>query len=135
MSQTELVTTPSSTSQTREIQPTTAPIKTISTPAAQLLSHALPLLVAGYFYLRFGALVANPVQTLLFDLFPIALLQCVQAIVCLPLSKGNVAVDQIKSSASTKPRSNRPKPSRAAQHEADTPTRISVWHHVKMHSS
>ena len=133
MSQTELVTAPSS--QSRELQPTTTPVKTISTPAAHLLSHALPLVVAGYFYLRFGALVANPVQTLLLDLFPIALLQCVQAVVCLPLSKGNAAADHIKSSTSTKSRSNRSKLSRAVQHDADIPTRTVVWIQVKISSS
>ena len=126
MSKTELMAASMSASESREIQPTTTPIETISTPPAQFLSHALPLVVASYFYLRFGALVADPILTLSFDLFPVALLQCIYAIVCLPLSKRNTATEQVKASVSTKNKLSRSKSSRTTQHEVDIPTKISV---------
>ncbi|PGH08844.1 hypothetical protein AJ79_05848 [Helicocarpus griseus UAMH5409] len=77
---------PQSQSQTRQPHP---PVSILSSPAAQTYAHLHPLLLLCLFALRFGALVDDPVSTLLGALPLLALLQGVYAVVCLPAAGGS----------------------------------------------
>lgn len=60
------------------------PIDLLPTDLARLVSQAHPALLLAAYYIRFPALVANPVSTLLQSLLPVAAIQIVYAVICLP---------------------------------------------------
>lgn len=81
----------------RKIQPTTTPIEPLNDDAARLYTHIHPVLVLGLFFLRFQALVEDPVGTLLTSLIPLSVLQLCYVVVCLPTASGSGSQLQSKS--------------------------------------
>ncbi|KKZ60860.1 hypothetical protein EMCG_04451 [[Emmonsia] crescens] len=69
------------------------PTSILSSPFAQTYAHIHPLLLLCLFALSFRALVNDPVSTLLGSLAPLALMQGVYAIVCLPAAPGGGSGD------------------------------------------
>jgi hypothetical protein len=68
----------------RLLTPKTRTIPLLSTSDARIYSHAHAPLVLAYYLLRFSSLVADPLNTMIRDLAPIAIAQCVFCAVCLP---------------------------------------------------
>jgi GPI ethanolamine phosphate transferase 2/3 subunit F len=62
----------------------TGPVATLDSYSAQVYAHLHPILVLSIFYQQFGALVADPESTLITLLGPLALLQFIYCIACLP---------------------------------------------------
>ncbi|CZR53100.1 related to GPI-anchor biosynthesis protein PIG-F [Phialocephala subalpina] len=60
------------------------PIDLLPTNLARLVSQAHPALLLAAYYIRFPALVADPVSTLLQSLLPVAVIQIAYAVTCLP---------------------------------------------------
>jgi hypothetical protein len=59
-------------------------IEILPNDIARVVTHLQPIIYLSSFYLRFPALVADPVSALLVSLIPLALCQAVYCIVCLP---------------------------------------------------
>lgn len=80
--------TPHISAKQRVLKPTTQAIPLLNNDLAKLfsLAHTGQLLV--YYYLRAGSLVANPLATMIQDILPVALSQCLFCAICLP-SVGN----------------------------------------------
>jgi len=74
-------------SKRRKFLSTSLPIDILPTDTARLYTHMHPFLVLGVYYLRFNALVADPVSTLLTSLLPLSVLQISSAVTCLPAAK------------------------------------------------
>jgi hypothetical protein len=68
----------------RLLTPKTRTIPLLSTSDARIYSHAHAPLVLAYYLLRFSSLVADPLNTMIRDLAPIAIAQCAFCTVCLP---------------------------------------------------
>jgi len=68
----------------RLLTPTTHPIPLLSSPTARNYSYTHAAFVLVYYYFRSGALVADPLPTMIADLLPLAVLQSVFCAVCLP---------------------------------------------------
>lgn len=68
------------------LTPTSQPVPLLSTPLAKGYSYAYTLGTLIYYYLRAGALVKDPVQTLVQDVVPIAVFQSLFCAICLPVS-------------------------------------------------
>jgi phosphatidylinositol glycan class F len=83
------------------------PIELLPTDLARIFTHVHPTLLLSAYYLRFPALVADPVPTLLNSLLPLAIIQISYAVICLPAT-----------GSGTKP-AKKPKP---GARKADTPT-------------
>jgi hypothetical protein len=62
------------------------PVQIKQTPLAQAARHALPALLAGFFAVRFRALVADPVSIMTTTLPLTAALQVAYAVLCLPVA-------------------------------------------------
>ena len=60
------------------------PIELLPTDLARIFTHVHPVALLSAFYLRFPALVAEPVPTLLNSLLPLAVIQIAYAVICLP---------------------------------------------------
>jgi GPI ethanolamine phosphate transferase 2/3 subunit F len=60
------------------------PVELLPTDLARIVSQAQPALLLSAYYLRFPALVADPVPTLLNSLLPLAAIQIAYAAICLP---------------------------------------------------
>lgn len=65
-----------------------APIQPLRNETARLYTHLHPVLVLSIYALKFPALVADPVPTLLSTLLPLAVLQIAYVAVCLPPTGG-----------------------------------------------
>jgi hypothetical protein len=78
--------TMASTSPSKTTVPTktSLPVELLPTDLARIISHAHPVLLLSAYYLRFPALVADPVSTLLNSLLPLAVIQIAYAVICLP---------------------------------------------------
>ncbi|PMD23900.1 PIG-F-domain-containing protein [Hyaloscypha hepaticicola] len=63
---------------------TSLPVELLPTDLARIVSQAHPALLLSAYYLRFPALVADPVSTLLNSLLPLATIQIAYAVICLP---------------------------------------------------
>ncbi|KAL8995155.1 MAG: hypothetical protein Q9169_005064 [Polycauliona sp. 2 TL-2023] len=81
--------------------PTSTPITLLPTSTARLYHHMHPVLLLSLFYLSFPSLVANPVSTLTKLLFPLAGLQILYCVLCLPIAKNGVL--RVKPKAKPKP--------------------------------
>ncbi|KAK8138771.1 hypothetical protein PG984_002151 [Apiospora sp. TS-2023a] len=68
----------------------------LPSPLAQAIRHVHPVLLLSLFYLRFGALVRDPVPTLLNSLPVVAALQVAYAVICLPAAGSSAAVQPAK---------------------------------------
>lgn len=101
---------PVTMSATAETTPPKAslPIELLPTDLARLYTHVHPALLLSAYYLRFPALVSDPVSTLLNSLIPLAVIQMSYVIICLPVT-----------GSSTKPL-KKPKP--GAARKQDSPT-------------
>lgn len=75
--------------QARRIEPISQPISILPTDSARLYTHIHPVLLLGSLYLSFGKLVNDPVNTLLWALLPLSLLQAAYCVTCLPASSGS----------------------------------------------
>ncbi len=60
------------------------PIELLPTDLARIVSQAHPALLLSAYYLRFPALVTDPVSTLLNSLLPLTAIQIAYAVICLP---------------------------------------------------
>lgn len=87
-----VATTPPS-SKEQEQRPSQPPVTILSSPAAQTYAHIHPFLLLSIYVLRFPALIADPVSTLLSSLAPLAALQVAYVVVCLPASAGSSSGD------------------------------------------
>jgi phosphatidylinositol glycan class F len=78
--------TMASTSPTKMTVPAklSIPVELLPTDLARIVSQAHPVLLLSAYYLRFPALVADPVSTLLNSLLPLAVIQIAYAVICLP---------------------------------------------------
>ena len=74
--------------------PTSKPISLLSTPLARTFEHLHPILLASIFYLKFSALVENPVTALRDLLVPVAALQVAYTSICLLVHAGRSAAGQ-----------------------------------------
>lgn len=68
----------------RLLTPKTNAVPLFSTDLAQFYSYAHTLQVLVYYYLRGNALVRGPLSTMIQDLFPVAVSQCLFCAICLP---------------------------------------------------
>lgn len=88
----------------RLLQPKTNAIPLLQSDAARYYSYAHTVQLLAYYYLRSGALVSDPLPTLIQDLIPLAITQCLFCAICLPSvgnwSSGTNAGELIKGSAS-----------------------------------
>lgn len=60
------------------------PVELLPTDLARIVSQAHPALLLSAYYLRFPALVADPVSTLLISTLPLTALQIGYVVICLP---------------------------------------------------
>lgn len=72
----------------RVLVPRSQPVTILATDAARLYRHLHPALVLSLLYFGFGQLIADPVTALSQGLVPVAALQLVYCVVCLPASSG-----------------------------------------------
>lgn len=80
-----------------------SPIDLLPTDLAKIVSQAHPALVLAAFYFRFPALVADPVSALLQSILPLAIIQTVYAVICLPaVGSGVKHVKKVKLNAPKK---------------------------------
>jgi phosphatidylinositol glycan class F len=80
------------------------PIELLPTDFARIFTQAHPALLLSAYYLRFPALVADPVPTLLNSLLPLAAVQIAYAATCLPAVGSNAKpAKKTKLNASKKP--------------------------------
>ncbi|EUC27978.1 hypothetical protein COCCADRAFT_110328 [Bipolaris zeicola 26-R-13] len=75
---------------------TAAPIEPLKNDTARLYTHIHPILVLSVYALKFPALVADPVPTLLSTLAPLAVLQIAFVAVCLPPTGGTPSMRKQK---------------------------------------
>lgn len=94
----------SPTSQSSPPKPS-LPIELLPNDLARLVSQAHPALLLAAYYIRFPALVADPVSTLLHSLAPVAAVQIIYAVTCLP----HVGSGCSKSAVGKKVKLNAPK--------------------------
>lgn len=73
----------------RKITPTTKPISLLPTSAAQTYTHIHPVVLLTVYYIRFPALVADPISTLTTSVIPLCILQLSYVIACLPPAAGS----------------------------------------------
>jgi len=131
----------------RLLTPKTNAIPLFSTDLAQLYSYAHTLQVLVYYYLRGSALVRDPLSTMIQDLFPVAVSQCLFCAICLPSvgkwNSGTTDGEMIRGSASAtkgpnvqKKKLGAPKPVPASEASKDPggswPSRILVRHKLQM---
>ncbi|KAF8858958.1 hypothetical protein BDZ45DRAFT_558592, partial [Acephala macrosclerotiorum] len=97
---------PTPSSQSPPTKPS-LPIDLLPTDLARLVSQAHPALLLAAYYIRFPALVADPVSTLLQSLLPVAAIQVAYAVTCLPAvgSGAKPAVKKVKLNAPKKEQS------------------------------
>ncbi|KUJ18412.1 uncharacterized protein LY89DRAFT_583508 [Mollisia scopiformis] len=72
------------------------PIDLLPIDLARLVSQAHPALLLAAYYIRFPVLVADPVSTLLQTLLPVAAIQVVYAVICLPAVGSNAKPALVK---------------------------------------
>jgi len=88
----------------RLLKPKTNAIPLLQSEAASYYSYAHTVQLLAYYYFRASALVADPLATLLQDLVPVAITQCLFCAICLPSvgnwNSGTNAGEMIKGSAS-----------------------------------
>lgn len=60
------------------------PIDLLPTDLSRTLAHAHPVLLLAAYYLRFPALVTDPIHTLQHSLLPLAIIQITYVFCCLP---------------------------------------------------
>jgi hypothetical protein len=70
--------------QARLLTPTTNPIPLLPTPSARLYTHLHSFLLPALYLFRASALVADPLTTLTYDILPLATLQSLFCVLCLP---------------------------------------------------
>ena len=75
----------------RKLQPTSQTIAVLSTNTAQAYTYIHPILILTLYYLCFPSLVATPVSTLKSALAPLAHLQIIYCVVCLPPYAGSAS--------------------------------------------
>ncbi|CZS98516.1 related to GPI-anchor biosynthesis protein PIG-F [Rhynchosporium agropyri] len=81
-----------------------SPIELLPNDIARIFSQIHPAILLSAFYLRFSALVAQPTSTLLSSLLPLAVVQILYAVVCLPaVGSSTKVVKKVKLNASKKP--------------------------------
>ncbi|KAI9055578.1 hypothetical protein LZ554_000524 [Drepanopeziza brunnea f. sp. 'monogermtubi'] len=79
------------------------PIELLPSSFAHIFSQIHPATLLSAYYLRFPALVANPTSTLLSSLLPLAAIQFLFAVVCLPaVGSNSKAVKKVKLNAPKK---------------------------------
>ncbi|KAI6092248.1 GPI biosynthesis protein family Pig-F-domain-containing protein [Hypoxylon rubiginosum] len=83
--------TASQTSKTKEGETSTQAVRTIASSQAQIVKHVHSVLLLSSFFMRFNALVADPVSTMSNSVPIVAAIQAVYAIVCLPAVGSHVA--------------------------------------------
>lgn len=74
----------------RKFTPTSTPISLLPTQNARLYHHIHPTLLLSIFYLRFSAIVADPVSELFQLTFVLVALQMLYVVLCLPTAKAGV---------------------------------------------
>jgi len=88
----------------RLLTPKTNAIPLFNTDLAHYYSYAHTLQLLVYYYLRGSALVRDPLSTMLQDLFPVAVSQCLFCAICLPRvgkwNSGTTDGEMIRGSAS-----------------------------------
>ena len=71
---------------------TITPVVPLSNPAATVFRHVHPVLLLSLLFLRFDALVKDPVAEMMAEVAIVAVLQVVYALLCLPAAGSDVAV-------------------------------------------
>ncbi|GAM85948.1 hypothetical protein ANO11243_039580 [Dothideomycetidae sp. 11243] len=71
-------------SSTKSKSSTDGPIDMLDSPLARAYTHAHPIIVLAIFFTTFGQLVKDPITGMLGTLVPIAVLQGLYAVICLP---------------------------------------------------
>jgi len=79
------------------------PIELLPTDLARIFTHIHPALLLSAYYIRFPALVADPTSTLLSSSLPLAVIQTIYAIICLPaIGSTSKSVKKVKLNAPKK---------------------------------
>ncbi|KAL2037426.1 hypothetical protein N7G274_009911 [Stereocaulon virgatum] len=73
----------------RKLVPISQSISVLPTDTARIYNYIHPVLILSLYYLCFPSLVADPVSTLKKSIAPLAHLQIIYCVVCLPPSKGS----------------------------------------------
>ena len=73
----------------RKLIPISQSISVLPTDTARIYNYIHPILILSLYYLYFPSLIADPVSTLKNSIAPLAHLQIIYCIVCLPPSKGS----------------------------------------------
>ncbi|KAI9717637.1 MAG: hypothetical protein M1812_004582 [Candelaria pacifica] len=76
----------STSTKANKLVSTSTPINILNNETARLYTHIQPVLVLALFYIRFNALVADPVPTLLTSLLPLSIIQISYVTICLPVT-------------------------------------------------
>ena len=76
--------------------PSAAPTEALNNDTARLYTHVHPILVLSLYAYGFRSLVADPVSTLLNTLAPLAALQIIFVVVCLPPTGGTPTIRKQK---------------------------------------
>ena len=87
----------------RKLIPISQSISVLPTDTARIYNYIHPILILSLYYLCFPSLVADPVSTLKKSIAPLAHLQIIYCIVCLPPSKGS-STQSTPSTPSTTPK-------------------------------
>jgi hypothetical protein len=72
------------TSSRRLLTPSTNPIPLLSTPTALYTSLVHSIIIPLYYYARSPALIKTPLDTLIQDLLPVAIIQALSCATCIP---------------------------------------------------
>ena len=97
----------------RKLQPSTSPVDILPTALAKWYTHVHPILLLATFYLRFRALVADPVSTLTTSLIVVGVLQLAYVVICLPPT----------GSAGSAPTASAAKPAKPGVRRRNTPAK------------
>ncbi|KAI9764175.1 MAG: Glycosylphosphatidylinositol (GPI) anchor assembly protein [Geoglossum simile] len=73
----------------RKAHSSSSPVSTLDNNLARFFTHIHPVLLLCFYYLRFDALVADPVPALLVSSVPIATIQLAYLATCLPPASGS----------------------------------------------
>ena len=84
------------------------PVGLVDSNAARVYNHIYPIVVLSSYLIQFKGVVANPAGSLIALLFPLAILQVVYLVLCLPPTGSSTTSSPSKSGASKGPRKKTP---------------------------
>ncbi|KAI9777772.1 MAG: Glycosylphosphatidylinositol (GPI) anchor assembly protein [Geoglossum umbratile] len=98
----------------RKTHSSSLPVNTLDSTLARSFTHIHPVLLLSLYYLRFDALVADPVAELLVSSVPVAAIQLAYLAICLPPAGGSGAASSSLAAGRPSKAPRKGKPSAAA---------------------